>query len=281
MSQNASERLLEPERDLTPFVQGIYYKAEYLGKYAVLSENAQDHGCMDEATKTLLSRPSSEAQHVTIKITTKCVRIKSTASKVVLYNFPIFYVSYCGTDKTNQNVFSFVARDVDSGNFHCYVFKCRNEDKAYALALSIAKAFYLAYQILLAERGAFHDVPPRETVFEPQLDTDTKASPKRPDITTILHQAEMDSKVPEETDNPPVRVTKPSESDSLSSHISGESVDDDFLRLAKARSNPDILRSTLEPHVIAHVSFDTLRVHADPGSVNPSPAGSPAIIRKP
>ena len=236
---------------------------------------------MDEATKLLTTNPSSDAQHVTIKITTKSVRIKTTASKIVIYDFPVFYVSYCGTDKNSPHIFSFVARDMEANTFHCHVFRCKSEDKAYALALSVAKAFYLAYQILLAERGAFHEVPPRETVFEPQLDSDTKASPKRPDITTILHQAEKDSKLHEGLDHPLVRVTKPSESDSLSSHISGESVDDDFVRLAKARSNPDILRSTLEPHVIAHVSFDTLRVHADPGSVNPSPAGSPAIIRKP
>ena len=46
---------------------------------------------------------------------------------------------------------------------------------------------------------------------------------------------------------PSVRVTRPSvasagsEADSL-----GSGLDEDFTRLAKARSNPDILRSTLE-----------------------------------
>lgn len=31
--------------------------------------------------------------------------------------------------------------------FYCYVFRCVSEDKAYALALAVAKAFYLAYQV--------------------------------------------------------------------------------------------------------------------------------------
>ena len=31
--------------------------------------------------------------------------------------------------------------------FYCYVFRCASEDKAYALALAVAKAFYLAYQV--------------------------------------------------------------------------------------------------------------------------------------
>ena len=38
--------------------------------------------------------------------------------------------------------------------FYCYVFRCVSEDKAYALALAVAKAFYLAYQV---SPGPVHD----------------------------------------------------------------------------------------------------------------------------
>lgn len=31
--------------------------------------------------------------------------------------------------------------------FYCFVFRCATEEKAYALALAVAKAFYLAYQV--------------------------------------------------------------------------------------------------------------------------------------
>ena len=189
-------------------------------------------------------------------------------------------------------IFTFVAKETDSGQFYCYVFKCTHAEKACALALSLAKAFYLAYQILLSEQGHFHEVPPRDTVFEPQTAEDTSVAPPRPDIAAILTQAERDHDQRrngdagglggmEQTDVPHMALPRPSESGSLSSHISSESVDDDFVRLAKARSNPDILRSTLEAHEIASVSFDALRLHADPSSVNPSPATSPASLRKP
>ena len=190
----------------------------------------------------------------------------------------------------SSQVFTFVAKEVDSGHFYCYVFRCTHAEKANALALSLAKAFYLAYQILLSEQGHFHEVPPRDSVFEPQTEEDTRMPPSRPDIAAILTQAERDSELRrngdagglgamEQVDVP--RVARASESESLSSHISSESLDDDFVRLAKARSNPDILRSTLQAHEIASVSFDALRVHADPSSVNPSPATSPASLRKP
>lgn len=57
--------------------------------------------------------------------------------------------------------------------------------------------------------------------------------------------------------------------DSLSSNI-----DDDFVRLAKARSNPDILRSTVELDAITHPSLEVVKQHADPASRGTTPYGS-------
>ncbi len=37
--------------------------------------------------------------------------------------------------------------------FYCYVFRCANKGKAYTLALTISKAFYLAYQVLCVAMG--------------------------------------------------------------------------------------------------------------------------------
>ena len=255
----------------------------------VPAERAQDHGCTDDAVRLLLSNPSPDAQDVTIKVTTRNLRIKNHISKAVLQNIPIFHVSYCGTDKEHPEVFSFVAKEPESNQFFCFVFKSLKEEKSYALALSLAKAFYLAYQIVLAEQGKFpeSEAPPRDTVFEPQTNNDTMETPARPDITTILQQSGKSDDRPadtggfgdlEITDSPQMEITRPSTSDS---HMSTESIDEDFVRLAKARSNPDILRSTLDTHEVTTVSFDALKIHADPASVNPSPAGSPAILRKP
>ena len=33
--------------------------------------------------------------------------------------------------------------------FYCHAFRCISEEKAYALALAVAKAFYLAYQVYI------------------------------------------------------------------------------------------------------------------------------------
>ena len=68
------------------------------------------------------------------------------------------------------NVFHFLADNL----FCCYVFRAISEEKAYALALSISKAFYLACQIVLEQQGKFPATPERDTLFEPQKEDDTK-----------------------------------------------------------------------------------------------------------
>lgn len=44
---------ISPQKDRTPFIQGFYYRVDYLGKTPVDSEQAQDHGCTDSAVELL------------------------------------------------------------------------------------------------------------------------------------------------------------------------------------------------------------------------------------
>ena len=66
--------------------------------------------------------------------------------------------------------------------FNCYVFQCTIAEKAHTLALAIAKAFYLAYQIIQEQQGKFPSPPERELLFEPQRPDDTTSHPERPTI---------------------------------------------------------------------------------------------------
>lgn len=275
-------RPLHPESDRTPFVQGVYFQVDYLGKHSVSSHEAQDHGCTDNAVRLLWenSRDSPVAKHVSIKVTTTNLRIKELGLPEggVLYEFPLFRVSYCGTDKVYPEALSLVAKDTD-GKFYCYVFRCANKGKAYTLALTVSKAFYLAYQILQAQEGHFPPTPERELLFEPQTDQDTKEHPARP---TIPQSDLLDGDHLAIPSGPRLRVTHPSQTSMESDTLAAASADEDFARLAKARSNPDILRSTLDDHAAIKGEggawSEYLRLHADPGSQVPSPFGSTEFL---
>ena len=75
-------------------------------------------------------------------------------------------------------------------------------------------------------------------------------------------------------EGPTIQVSRPSVT-SMSSSIAS-SIDDDFYRLARSRSNPDILRSTLETDAVTHPSLEVLHLHADPASRGASPSGTPS-----
>ena len=50
---------------------------------------------------------------VSIRVTTSNLRVKRTSDKEVMFEFPLFRISYCGTDRRQKEVFSFVAKETD------------------------------------------------------------------------------------------------------------------------------------------------------------------------
>lgn len=271
---NIEPRPISPEHDRTPFVQGINFQVRYLGRQPVDSSVAQSHGVTDSTVRQLWGE---EGEEVRVRVSTTTLRLKNVASSEVMQDLPLFHVSYCGTDHSQHTAFSFVAKDTD-GEFYCYVFRCASEDKAYALALAVAKAFYLAYQILQEQQGVFPATPNRECLFEPQLPTDTRTTPPRPRIPPNIPQEKegeeglsLPHSVPRAS--PSLRVTRPSLSSGEAESLSA-AADDDFARLAKARSNPDILRSTISDHDVRGGHLDMVHLHADPSSHVATPIGS-------
>lgn len=236
------------------------------------SSAVQDHGCIDEAIYSLWY---NVPEPMSVRITTKSIRIKRSSTKEVVFEFPLFHVSYCGTNAKHKDAFAFVAKSSTDSPFHCYVFKCADAEKAYTLTLTVSKAFYLAYEILQAEQGIFHETPPREAVFEPQHANDTKKSPRRP-ILDLPDGGQNHLQVPKIQLN----TSSVSSEDSLE-HVSLNSADEDFVRLAKARSNPNILRSTVDQMTVTQCNVDTLRLYSEPGSRQPSPAASTSDLTEP
>lgn len=82
----------------------------YLGSRLVPSSLAQDHGVTDSTVRQLWREDGEE---VRVRVTTTNIRIKRVNDGAVLWDLPLFRVSYCGTDRTQHTTFSFVAKDND------------------------------------------------------------------------------------------------------------------------------------------------------------------------
>ena len=83
----------------------------YLGCRLVSSLLAQDHGVTDPTVRQLWGE---EGEEVRVRVTTTNLRVKKVEGGTVLWDFPLFRVSYCGTDRAQRKAFSFVAKN-DSG----------------------------------------------------------------------------------------------------------------------------------------------------------------------
>lgn len=71
---------------------------------------AQNHGVTDQTVQQLWRE---EGQEVRVKVTTTNLRLKRVVDGHVIQDLSLFRVSYCGTDRTHREAFSFVAKDLD------------------------------------------------------------------------------------------------------------------------------------------------------------------------
>ena len=81
-----------------------------MGCREVSSSLAQDHGVTDSTVRQLWGE---EGEDVRVRVTTTNLRVKRVEDGAVLWDLPLFRVSYCGTDRTQHRAFSFVARKSD------------------------------------------------------------------------------------------------------------------------------------------------------------------------
>lgn len=95
-----------------------FIQVDYLGRNAVPNSQAQNHGCTEEPVALLWNATPGTvvAKQVSIKVTTTTLRVKEVGGvNNVLHEFPLFRMSYCGTDKDHAEVVSFVAKDDTDG----------------------------------------------------------------------------------------------------------------------------------------------------------------------
>ena len=71
---------------------------------------AQDHGVTDSTVQQLWGE---EGEEVRVRVTTTNLRVKKVENGTVLWDLPLFRVSYCGTDRSQHTAFSFVAKGDD------------------------------------------------------------------------------------------------------------------------------------------------------------------------
>lgn len=262
-------------------VDGISFYVKYLG--CVPEVEAQGQGVTDEAVKRLVaeakikkSKGDMKLEKVVLTITPKEIRILDLATKTPAEVIPIFRVSYCTADPNFPKIFAFNAREKQSLQIRCRAFLCMKAKMAKAIALTVAQAFNVAFEVweTSKEERKQNAQEPNTTPVAPLIET-TPSSPQtngspiftgrrasEPTSEKMLNVNDRNVRSTSFSEAPPtIQLTPPLPRRTVQRPLAldfsfDNEFDEEFTKLAKARSNPHLLDIGFEKQEIRNGGWD-------------------------
>lgn len=277
--------LVTAEEKADPFVEGINFNCQFVG--STLVQNKFDHPDTRVAIKEIWDRTSHSRslKKMTIKVKAESLRIKDIGTKSIVDDVPMYRISYCGTTSDMPNLFYFIHRDgEDSKRLTAEIFKMESHTKVKAIILTVQKAFNIAYKVWQTKkRQQEKKTKGSPLVTKRVVGAEAVAgsgSPKLPrKQVDSLKVAALESRQRSGSEgnitalpllHPSVAKIKTTNEVTGSMHelTLTDDFDDEFTQLAAARSNPDLLKTSIEDAKPNAYSLDAIKSEIDPGSVN-------------
>lgn len=270
-----------------PFVEGINFNCQFVGSTVV--QNKFDHPDTRIALKEIWDRTSlsKSLKKMVIKVKAESLRIKDIGTKSIVEDIPMYRISYCGTTSDMPNLFYFIHRDgEDSKRLTAELFKLESHQKVKALILTVQKAFNIAYKVWQSKKrqkekkvaskesplvtrkvvgaelpvGGSPQIPRRQTdrLKAEALDRTRSGSEGNIAALQLLHPSVAKIKAPVTNE-----VTGSMHDLELT-----DDFDEEFTQLAEARSQPDLLKTSIEDAKPNAYKLDAIKSEFDPGSTD-------------
>ena len=270
-----------------PFVEGINFNCQFVGSTVV--QNKFDHPDTRIALKEIWDRTSlsKSLKKMVIKVKAESLRIKDIGTKSIVDDIPMYRVSYCGTTSDMPNLFYFIHRDgEDPKRLTAELFKLESHQKVKALILTVQKAFNIAYKVWQSKKrqkekkvaskesplvtrkvvgaelpvGGSPQIPRRQTDRLKVEALDRTRSGSEGNIAALQLQHPSVTKIKAPVTN---EVTGSMHDLQLT-----DDFDDEFTQLAEARSQPDLLKTSIEDAKPNAYKLDAIKSEFDPGSTD-------------
>jgi len=126
----------------------IVYNVKFLGHVEVDEpkgiEVVKDAIRKMKFNKDLKKAEGQKPPKVELTVSVDGLTVQEPKYKVIQHKYPLHRISYCADDKSDKRMFTFIAKEADGAQHHCFVFyseKCAEE-----ITLTIGQAFDLAYK---------------------------------------------------------------------------------------------------------------------------------------
>ncbi|GAB6032519.1 hypothetical protein CHUAL_011415 [Chamberlinius hualienensis] len=130
-----------------PVQDGVTFFVKYVG--SCLVHQAKGDRATAEAIKTIVSMAKMSGKkldRVAFTVDPKSILVLEEPTKRLQLQVPIYRISYCSADAYYNNVFAFIAVNLND-TLECHAFLCPKKKIAHAVTLTIAQAFNIAYDV--------------------------------------------------------------------------------------------------------------------------------------
>lgn len=269
-----------------PFVEGINFNCQFVG--STLVQNKFDHPDTRVAIKEIWDRTShsKSLKKMTIKVKAESLRIKDIGTKSIVDDIPMYRVSYCGTTSDMPNLFYFIHRDgEDAKRLTAEIFHLESHQKVKALILTVQKAFNIAFKVWQTKKRQKEKKVARESPVMARKFVGSEqpkgGSPQLPKKTVDHLKVDALDRTRSGSEGniaalPLVHPSVAKIKTTITNDVTGsmhalqlsDDFDDDFTQLAEARSQPDLLETSIEDAKPNAFKLETIKTEIDPGSVD-------------
>ena len=185
-SASSSSPLAKKKNSPRTILDGIDYYIKYIGKAG--TDKVHGPGSTEQAVEQIRQEAKgSKVMHkVKLTISTKFIRVFDFQTEMLLFETPLYRVSYCTVDQSNSKICCYIVRESGSKNLNVHAFYCSKKSKAEALTLTVAEAFNVAYAEWQAKKIFNQDKADKATPAkstdpgQPQENNETSVSTETP-----------------------------------------------------------------------------------------------------
>nr|XP_061808728.1 low density lipoprotein receptor adapter protein 1-B-like [Nerophis lumbriciformis] len=142
-------KLLENWTDTREAVlEGMTFNLRHLGMTLVDQPKGEDLAAA--AVKRIVSTAKAsgrKAQKVSLGVSPRGFTLYDRSTNILIENISIHRISYCTVDKVHDRVFAFIAQNTLNGTLECHAYLCSKRKMAQAIALTVAQAFGVAFEV--------------------------------------------------------------------------------------------------------------------------------------